>query len=62
MAVKSPLLKAVLKWTKTKVSVEGYEERWFATARTATKPENMQAFTRTTCSLSLTRLQVLPIR
>ncbi len=53
---KSPLLKAVLKWTKTKVSVEGYEERWFATARTATKPENMQAFTRTTCSLSLTRL------
>ncbi len=34
---KSPLLKAVLKWTKTKVSVEGYEERWFATARTATK-------------------------
>ena len=41
---KSPLLKAVLKWTKTKVSVEGYEERWFATARTATKPENMQGF------------------
>lgn len=41
---KSPLLKAVLKWTKTKVSVIGYEERWFATARTATKPENMQGF------------------
>lgn len=41
---KSPLLKAVLKWTKTKVSVTGYEERWFATARTATKPENMQGF------------------
>lgn len=41
---KSPLLKAVLKWTKTKVSVAGYEERWFATARTATKPENMQGF------------------
>lgn len=40
----SPLLKAVLKWTKTKVSVQGYEERWFATARTATKPENMQGF------------------
>lgn len=42
--LKSPLLKAVLKWTKTKVSVIGYEERWFATARTATKPENMQGF------------------
>lgn len=41
---KSPLLKAVLKWTKTKVSVSGFEERWFATARTATKPENMQGF------------------
>lgn len=41
---KSPFLKAVLKWTKTKVSVIGYEERWFATARTATKPENMQGF------------------
>lgn len=41
---KSPLLKAVLKWTKTKVSVAGNEERWFATARTATKPENMQGF------------------
>lgn len=40
----SPLLKAVLKWTKTKVSMVGYEERWFATARTATKPENMQGF------------------
>lgn len=40
----SPLLKAILKWTKTKVSVIGYEERWFATARTATKPENMQGF------------------
>lgn len=41
---KSPLLKAVLRWTKTKISVVGCEERWFATARTATKPENMQGF------------------
>lgn len=41
---KSPLLKAVLKWKKTKVEVSGNEERWFATARTATKPENMQGF------------------
>lgn len=37
-------MKAVLKWTKTKVSVAGNEEIWFATARTATKPENMQGF------------------
>lgn len=41
---KSPLLKAVLKWTKTKISVCGCEERWFVAARTATKPENMQGF------------------
>lgn len=40
----SPLLKSILKWTKTKVSVMGFEERWFATARTATKSENMQGF------------------
>ncbi|MBU8908516.1 DEAD/DEAH box helicase family protein [Desertibacillus haloalkaliphilus] len=41
---RSPLLKAVLKWTKTKIYMKNYEERWFATARTATKPENMQGF------------------
>lgn len=41
---KSPLLKAILKWKKTKVEMKGFEERWFATARTATKPENMQGF------------------
>lgn len=40
----SPLLKMLLKWNKTKISVNGFEERWFATARTATKPENMQGF------------------
>lgn len=40
----SPLLKELLKWTKTKVYMRKYEERWFATARTATKPENMQGF------------------
>jgi hypothetical protein len=34
----------ILKWTKTKVYMIGNEERWFATARTATKPENMQGF------------------
>lgn len=41
---KSPLLKNLLKWTKTYIYMIGYEKRWFATARTATKPENMQGF------------------
>lgn len=40
----SPLLPALLKWTKTYVYVKGYEKRWFAVARTANKPENMQGF------------------
>ncbi|QWU17381.1 hypothetical protein SAMN04487895_104233 [Paenibacillus sophorae] len=38
------LVKNLLKWTKTKIYMVGHEERWFATARTATKPENMQGF------------------
>ncbi len=41
---KSPILKMVLRWTKTYVYMQGNEKRWFATARTATKPENMQGF------------------
>lgn len=41
---RSPLLRLILKWTKTYVYMNGYEKRWFATARTATKPENMQGF------------------
>lgn len=41
---KSPLLNVILKWTKTRICVLGHEERWFAVARTATKPENMQGF------------------
>ena len=41
---KSPLLNAILKWTKTYVYMSGFEKRWFAVARTATKPENMQGF------------------
>ena len=41
---KSPLLSVLLKWTKTYVYVVGMEKRWFAVARTATKPENMQGF------------------
>lgn len=38
------LIKDLLKWTKTKIYMIGDSERWFATARTATKPENMQGF------------------
>lgn len=41
---KSPVLSEILKWTKTYIYVVGYEKRWFATARTATRPENMQGF------------------
>ena len=41
---KSPLLSKILVWTKTRVYVKGQEKRWFAVARTATKPENMQGF------------------
>lgn len=41
---RSPLLKTILKWTKTYIYMAGYEKRWFATARTATRPENMQGF------------------
>lgn len=40
----SSKVKAMLKWTKTKIYMIGHEERWFATARTATRPENMQGF------------------
>lgn len=41
---KSPLLSEILKWTKTYIFMVGNEKRWFAVARTATKPENMQGF------------------
>lgn len=41
---KSPLLSDILKWTKTYIYMVGNEKRWFAVARTATKPENMQGF------------------
>lgn len=37
-------VKNLLKWTKTKVYMRGQEERWWATARTAVRPENMQGF------------------
>jgi len=42
--LESSMVKNLLKWTKTKIYMIGHEERWFATARTATKPENMQGF------------------
>ena len=41
---KSPLLSKILRWTKTYIYMAGNEKRWFAVARTATKPENMQGF------------------
>lgn len=41
---RSPLLSQILKWTKTYIYMLGHEKRWFAVARTATKPENMQGF------------------
>ena len=41
---RSPLLQEILKWTKTYIFMRGKEKRWFAVARTATKPENMQGF------------------
>lgn len=41
---KSPLLSEILKWTKTYIYMMKNEKRWFAVARTATKPENMQGF------------------
>lgn len=41
---RSPILPEVLTWTKTRVYVNGNDQRWFAVARTATKAENMQGF------------------
>lgn len=40
----SSKVKNLLVWTKTKVYMVGHEDRWFATAKTATKPENMQGY------------------
>lgn len=41
---KSPVLKTIIKSTKTYLYMVGHEKQWFATARTATKPENIQGF------------------
>lgn len=36
--------KKLMTWTKRRIYVTDYPERWWATARTANKPENMQGF------------------
>ena len=41
---RSPLLNELFEWQKTKVVNQCFPERWFATARTASKPENMAGF------------------
>lgn len=41
---KSPVLSEILVWTKTYIYLRNYEKRWFAVAKTATKPEAMQGF------------------
>lgn len=40
----SSKIENLLEWTKTKIYMKGYSERWWATAKTATRPENMQGF------------------
>lgn len=42
--LQSSKLASIFRWTKTKVYFNGFEETWFATMRTAAKPENMQGF------------------
>lgn len=41
---RSVLLDSLFDWQKTKVQNRMFPERWFATARTASKPENMAGF------------------
>ncbi len=41
---KSPILPYMLRWTKTYVYVDRYSERWYAVAKTASRPENMQGY------------------
>lgn len=41
---RSPLLQEMFVWTKTYIYMKGYEKRWFAVAKTASAPENMQGF------------------
>lgn len=41
---RSPLLNDLFEWQKTKIANKCFPERWFATARTASKSENMAGF------------------
>lgn len=41
---RSPALDSLFEWQKTKITLRAMPERWFATARTASKPENMAGF------------------
>lgn len=41
---RSALLEEFLDWQKTKLTFKAAPERWFAVARTAAKPENLQGF------------------
>lgn len=41
---RSPIIKVLLVHTATKIYMRGRKETWFATAKTATKPENMQGY------------------
>lgn len=41
---KAPALKPYFEWQKTKIVQKQYPERWFATARTSNKPENIAGF------------------
>lgn len=41
---RSTLLDDLFEWQKTKITLREMPERWFATARTASKPENMAGF------------------
>ena len=37
-------VKGILEWTKTRLSVNGYNETWFSVPRSANLPENLQGF------------------
>lgn len=41
---KSPVLMQLFEWTSERIVLMGEEEKWFAVARTATKPDAMQGF------------------
>jgi len=40
----NPVLEHDIIWTQEKVSMRGYQEEWFAVARTASKPDALQGF------------------